>query len=279
MWCFLSLVAFAATLWLLGVTDWRVYGVVALWPPTIAELQTGNLSIVLGLLVAVAWRLRERRFAPGIAIGLAIALKLFLWPLGLWLLARRRFESAAAAAAIAVAGTLAVLPFESLPSYLHLLNRMEKKYGSGSYNLVGLLNQAGLSDRRLVYLVVWSVGLVLLALSVRRRSLTLAIAASLVLSPIVWVHYFVLLAIPLALRWPRFAAAWAIPLFYWLCPGAGAHERDIVIGLIIFAVVVAVSEFGGLARLGGTHSLVRRYANVTEDVIPVVRQAPSSSSV
>jgi hypothetical protein len=172
-----------------------------------------------------------------------------------------------------------VLPFESLPSYLHLLNRMEKKYGSGSYNLVGLLNQAGLSDRRLVYLVVWSVGLVLLALSVRRRSLTLAIGASLVLSPIVWLHYFVLLAIPLALRWPRFAAAWAIPLFYWLCPGAGAHERDIVIGLIIFAVVIAVSEFGGLARLGGTHSLVRRYANVTEDVIPVVRQAPSSSSV
>ena len=249
VWCLVSLVALAATLRVLGVTDWRVYGIVALWPPTIAELQTGNLTILLALLVALAWKLRERPFAPGVAIGLAVALKLFLWPLGVWLLARRRFRSAAVAAGMAVAGTLLVLPFESLTSYVDLMGRMKTAYGLSSYNLVGLLSQAGVSNRRFVDLVACSIGLAVLALAAYRRSLPLTVAASLLLSPIVWLHYFVLLIIPLALRWPRFASAWAIPLLFWFCVGVGAQERDIVLGLLIFTTVVAASEFGELPTL------------------------------
>src|SRR5205814_10129930 len=88
--------------------------------------------------------------------------------------------------------------------------------------------------------VAWSIGLGVLALAARRRSLTLALAASLLLSPIVWLHYFVLLVIPLALRWSRFAPAWLVPLLFWFCPGAGAPLRDIGIGLAVFAVVIAV---------------------------------------
>lgn len=68
------------------------------------------------------------------------------------------------------------------------------------------------------------------------------------LSPIVWLHYFLLLVIPLALRWPRFAAAWCIPLIFWFCVGTGAHLHDIVIGMSVFAVVIVVSTrqpFGG----------------------------------
>ncbi len=37
-------VAVAATLRVMGVTDWRLYGLVALWPPTINALQNGNLT-------------------------------------------------------------------------------------------------------------------------------------------------------------------------------------------------------------------------------------------
>jgi len=105
------------------------------------------------------------------------------------------------------------------------------------------------SNRRFVDLVACSIGLAVLALAAYRRSLPLTVAASLLLSPIVWLHYFVLLIIPLALRWPRFASAWAIPLLFWFCVGVGAQERDIVLGLLIFTTVVAASEFGELPTL------------------------------
>jgi hypothetical protein len=63
------------------------------------------------------------------------------------------------------------------------------------------------------------VGLSVLALAWRRRSLGLAIAAALVLSPIVWRHFFVLLLVPLALSRPRFDAVWLIPIGLWVGDG------------------------------------------------------------
>jgi hypothetical protein len=266
-WSCLSVLLLAATLRLLGVIDWRVYGLVALWPPTLAEFQTGNLTVLLVFLVAVAWRLRVRRIAPGIAVGIAIALKLFIWPLGLWLVARRRFASAATAAAIAAAGTLLVLPFESYPNYLHLVGRMATRYGPGSYSPVGLLSQAGVADRTLVELIAWAFGLGVLALAYRRRSLSLTLAASLLLSPIVWLHYFLLLIVPLALRWPRLSLPWFIPLGFWACVGQGAHLHDIVAGLLVFAAVIVVSESNQrLSRAGSRrnlHFLGSEYASTT----------------
>jgi alpha-1,2-mannosyltransferase len=238
------LAALAGTLWLMEVRDWRVYGAIALWPSTIAALQTGNLTILLGFLVALAWRLRDRRLSPGVAIGAAIALKLFLWPLVVWLLAIRRFAAAGAAAALAVAGTLLVLPFVSLGDYAHLLTRLGNTFGRQSYNLVGLLQQSGIAGLSVAHLVADAVGLVVLALAYRARSLTLAIAAALVLSPIVWLHYFVLLAIPLAIYSRRFTPLWLLPLVQWTSPGNGGDVRvqHIVIGLVLVAVVTALAE-------------------------------------
>jgi hypothetical protein len=96
------LVLLAAALWLLDVRDWRIYGLMGLWPGVIAAVQTGNLSIPLTLLVALAWRNRDRTWAPGLFIGAAIALKLFLWPLLVWLLALHRYRAAATGAAVGV---------------------------------------------------------------------------------------------------------------------------------------------------------------------------------
>jgi hypothetical protein len=46
------------------------------------------------------------------------------------------------------------------------------------------------------------------------KTLTLVIAAALAASPIVWVHYFLLLLVPLALTRPRLSALWFVPLLY-----------------------------------------------------------------
>ncbi len=53
-----------------------------------------------------------------------------------------------------------------------------------------------------------AVGLALLAGVWRYRSFALAIAASLVLSPIVWLDYFALAAVPLAIARPRLSWIW-----------------------------------------------------------------------
>ena len=59
----------------------------------------------------------------------------------------------------------------------------------------------------------------ILALAWRRRSLTLAIAAALVLSPVVWRHFFVLLLVPLAIARPRLDVLWLVPIGMWLGDG------------------------------------------------------------
>ena len=79
------LASLVAALWLLSVRDWRVYGVVLLWPAVIEAMQTANASLPLTLLVALMWRYRDRRRSPARRSGYAVAVKLFLWPLVVWL--------------------------------------------------------------------------------------------------------------------------------------------------------------------------------------------------
>ena len=46
-----------------------------------------------------------------------------------------------------------------------------------------------------------------------------AMGATFALSPIVWLHYFVLLYIPIAIVRPRLSWLWALPLAFWVCRG------------------------------------------------------------
>ncbi len=232
------------TLWLLGVTDWRVYGAVAMWPSSIAAIQTGNVSILVVLCIAVAVRLQAHRILPGVAIGAAISVKLFPWPLIVWLLAKRRYAAALAATAIAVATVLSVLPFISLSSYARLLKNLGDTFGPDSYNLLGLLSQLGVSNVNIAQGCAYAAGFAVLALAWHRRSLPLTIAACLMLSPIVWTHFLVILAVPLASRWSRFSAAWLIPLALIVCPGGGSGAVwETLVGLIVIAAVTFVTEW------------------------------------
>jgi alpha-1,2-mannosyltransferase len=271
------LVLLAATLWVMGVRDWRVYGLVFMWPPALAAVQTGNITILLGLLVAFAWRYRDRTWISGLAVGAAIALKLFLWPLLIWLLAIRRYRGAAAGAGIGVlGGFLAVLPFTSLRDYVRLESNLGDVFGRDSYNLTGLFAQGDLGPKTVALLLSYAIGLGLLVLSYSRRSLTLAIVASLVLSPIVWTHYFVLLAIPLAIRWPRLAPAWFVPLVMVVCPGTHYEVRawHIVVALAVLASLTLAVEWGsrGEERATSMRRSSRRRLDPTADVVSPARR-------
>ena len=50
--------AVLATLRALDVRDWRCYGVAFLWPPVLSAIQTGNITLLLGLCAALVWRFR-----------------------------------------------------------------------------------------------------------------------------------------------------------------------------------------------------------------------------
>ena len=54
------LATLVAALWCCAIRDWRIYGVVLLWPSVIEAMQTANASLPLTLLVAIMWRYRDR---------------------------------------------------------------------------------------------------------------------------------------------------------------------------------------------------------------------------
>jgi hypothetical protein len=94
-----------------------------------------------------------------------------------------------------------------------------------------------------------------------RLSLAASIAASLLLSPIVWLHYFVLLLVPLALARPRLTAAWVIlPLPFWFSSANGqshGHAGAIVLALATASAILLVSASRSEGRI------VRSRARVT----------------
>ena len=93
----------------------------------------------------------------------------------------------------------------------------------------------------------WLVGLALLAgvVAIARRdggdraAFSLAIVAAIALTPIVWLHYFALLVVPLALARPKLSWAWGLMWVFWLIP-AQENGGDIWRILLATGVVGAV---------------------------------------
>ena len=247
----LVIATLVAALWVFEVRDWRVYGVTLLWPPVIDAYQTGNVTLPLVLLVALTWRYRDRVAPTGIALGVALALKFFLWPVLLWLVAVRRTRAALVAVALAAASLLLLLPFTSIEDYLRLLRNLSDTFDGLSYTLYALLVDLG-APSSLARAATLAAGAAVLALAWRRRSLGLFVGAALVLSPIVWRHFFALLVVPLALSRPRFDPIWLVPLAFWFVPGTynGAPWQT-ALGLAVGAVTVALAERERSARTLG----------------------------
>jgi alpha-1,2-mannosyltransferase len=238
------------TLRLLGVRDWRCYGAAIGSLPGTSAITLGSFSWLLALAAAAAWRYRERRFVVAAAIAGAVVTKIFLWPLVIWLLVTRRTRAAVASALVGIVtlvGCWAIIGFDGLRQYPHTINHVGKLEEARSYSPFSLLRTVGMTSGNarlaLVWLALAAFGAIAAASRTRdgdRRAFVLAIAACLVLSPIVWVHYLVLLFVVIALYRPRLSAAWLIPLVYWLLPGQDSHGSTKVI-LVAYAITAAVA--------------------------------------
>jgi alpha-1,2-mannosyltransferase len=221
----LGLACFATALWVVGVRDWLVYGAFALWPPVFVEPGLAHLTPSLALVAAVAWRARDAGRRPGVAVGIGIAVKLLVWPLLVWLAASGRKSAAAVGALVAAASLVLILPFTSFTDYGDALLRLGRAFDQDSYSVFGLVVQAGGPEAVGRALTVALGGALLLG-TWRYRSFTLAIAAALAISPIVWLDYFALAAIPLAVVRPRFSLVWLVPLATVGLEGAGLEIGD-----------------------------------------------------
>ena len=239
-------VCYALALRLVGVRDWRVYGALGLWPQVVGEVRLSHLTPLLALLLAAAWRARERELRSGMWIGLAVGIKLFAWPLVVWLAAIDRRRAALLAAAIPAVSLLFILPYTGLDEYLGVLREVSSVYDQAAYTVFGFFAQAGAPDiiGRAVT-VVLVVGL--LVATWMYRSFTLAIVTALIASPIVWLDFFGLAAIPLAIARPRLSLVWFVPLLTWGLEGAGLEIGDApgtARLFAVFAVVFAVAFDG-----------------------------------
>lgn len=240
-----------AVLWVLGVRDWRCYGVFLLWPPVISAIQTGNPTLWLALAAALVWRFRDDLRISAPSLGVTLAIKFLLWPLGLWLLVTRRFAAAIGAALIGgvlLLGAWAVIGFTGLVEYPDLLRRLEETIGDDAYTLFNLLEELGAPNA--VALAGWlglGVGLLLACVHLARRgdersAFVLALSAALALTPLVWLHYFAFLVVAVAIVRPRLGLVWFIPLAMFVATGSGdPSPAQTAVTLLAAAATIALA--------------------------------------
>jgi hypothetical protein len=245
--------ALVATLALLGVRDWRCYGLAFLWPPVTDAVATGNISILLALAAALVWAWRDRVLTAGGALGVSIAAKVLLWPLTLWLAATSRVRAAGVSVAVAaglVLASWAVVGFRGFTEYPGLVRRLTDRMDERSYSLYALGVDLGLPES-----VAWTMWLIaasaVLTASIvlarrgdERRAFVLALAASIAFTPIVWLHYFVLVLVAVAIAQPRLAPIWFIGLPLQLVVETGLYNGSTfqtASVLVLVAVTIALA--------------------------------------
>jgi hypothetical protein len=234
-----------ATLLVLGVRDWRCHAIAFLWLPTIAAIEAANLTLLMVLGLALVWRYRHRTAVMALVGGLIVALKLFFWPLLVWMVATRRYRVAALTAATSI--VLVFLPwagigFAGLQTYPHLMSYVSRHEGAESYSVAALAHFLVPSwGASLAIEMVIGAGVLLLVFLAGRRgrdrdAFSFAILAMLAFTPLLEIHYLTAFLVLIALYRRRFGAAWLAPMLIW-----GASEANNGLGLNrvhVFVVVV-----------------------------------------
>ena len=243
-----------ATLAILGVRDPLCYLAMFAWAPTWHDLNMISVTPALAFGLALAWRYRDRTWPPAIGLALTISTKVFLWPMFVWTLATRRVRLAAFAAGVGLAITAALwfaLGFDGLVDYPGRLRDLSatESIRRDSYSFVGLATTLGLGVVvGQAMMLVTGVSLMVGSFVRGRKgddlgAFCLALAAALALTPILWMHYLLLLMVPLAIARPRFTPLWLLPILPLVGPeplfpvGPLAFLPVLVIVVIVVRVV------------------------------------------
>lgn len=204
-----------------------VFGTTALSYPALVDVNLGNVSILVLVLAAIGWRWFDRPVGSA-AIAAAVALRSPMAIVLVWQFARRRWRAVAWTVGAGLAMILATVPVVGIAGYLEYfkvlgnlsdITGVPKNVDLGS-GALALGASPELANVALFGGYALAVGAIVL--SSRRDGevgFVTTVSATLLLSPLLWDHYLVLLALPAALlasRGWRFAAG--LPLLAWLPP-------------------------------------------------------------
>lgn len=235
------LLALAGAMRVLGVRDWRIYGVLLLWSPVIVGWRTGNLTLPLALGLALLWRWRDRPAAVGALAGLMISVKPTMFPVALWLIGTRRYRGLAWTAITGLslnAIAWSVLGWNELRPWLHLVSLQSRELYRTGYSVIAFLAHLGVgrsaaSAVQIALSLAVAAGCLVLARRHREKAAYgLACVLALVASPLIDQHYFALLVVPLALVLPRLAWLWILPVVLWVCPATGGPAWQVGVWMI-----------------------------------------------
>ncbi|MGA9857243.1 MAG: glycosyltransferase family 87 protein [Solirubrobacteraceae bacterium] len=231
----LSAAAMVTGVWLLGVRDPRCLIISLFSWPFLFGAFLGAVGPFLLLGAAVVWHWRERAWPCALALAAIVAAKIFPWPLGVWLLMRRRYRAAAlsvVACLVITVAAWATIGFAGMAQYPQMLANMSFIQEGRAVSLVTVMLIAGIPSGVAHICAFVVAGLILLAAwrlssgpDGDRRAFGLVVIAALTATPIVWEHYMVLLFIPIALAAPRLSGLWMLPL---LSPLVESISRGII---------------------------------------------------
>jgi hypothetical protein len=202
----------------------------------VTGLQLGALSPLLAAGALGLWRLRERPRALALLAAPVLAAKLFLLPLLSWLLLARRFK--ALAGACVATGLLLGAGFVLGPlgpgGYLRLLAALGDHESRAGFGLVGTLVRSGLPASVADATAALCAALLMLSAQRHHRRhgdervlYCAALLACLALSPVVWSHYLLLLAVVLlVMDLPRAWLVAALGLSWLTAPAHGIRIGD-----------------------------------------------------
>jgi hypothetical protein len=247
----LSVAAIVGALWILGVRDWRCYGIVFASLPVIQGVKLGGLTPFLLLALAVLWRFRDDVRRSALAGTAMIAAKLFLWPMIVWQFGTGRRTAARWSIVGAGAATVvawALIDFHGMTGYPHLLatlTHLEQHHGESLTAFGSNIGLGATSSRALAG--VFGIAFLLASVVLGRRGADaaaygVALAAAFMLTPIVWPQYFMLAFVPIAIARPRLSVAWMIPIVAWVVPEAAdaPAAQALYQAILLASVAVAV---------------------------------------
>lgn len=252
IWDVVQALALVAALRLCDVRDWRGYVLALASFPFAATLTLGQPEGLFALALALVWRYRDR-WQAGVALGVLIAAKLFPFPLVIWFLATRRYRNAVVSVAVG-AGTLvvswAIIGFKGMSGYPRLLSADTDAFAGRSHAILSVLVREGLTLHA-ARIVAGLLGLAVTAVLLRRArrsdtgTFAALVLAGLLLSPIMWMHYLVLLLVPLAVAHPRPNRWWLVYCLFWLSP---TEDKGSMLQLLLVLAVACVLGAAGMSR-------------------------------
>lgn len=225
-------IGFLIACWLVGTAilpipasiRWTVLLLGAISWPLVFGVRIGQVTPLLYLVFALAWRSLDRPTWLGASVAVGALIKLQPGLLGLWLLARREWRAAGVAAlvGVALAGLAAIAGLADWPGFVRLVRSISSAVDIPVNMSIGAtLHSLGLDPG--VAGVIQAVNTaVMVALVVvagvrlpRTPGFLVAIVATQLISPIIWTHYALLLLLPVAwLLERRHWWAAAIPLVH-----------------------------------------------------------------